>query len=161
MTISNVLGFMMLSVGLAGACSRSDSTDDGTVLTPYLAIGDKLAGDSVEGLPELAAQVTAAAKSDAEAPGMDHVVAGAARVGAADLATARGAFKEMSEGLVEQLRADPKRREGYMLVHCPMTFDGGGAVWVQERGKVENPYEGSRMPTCGDVLDWDDPPPKP
>jgi len=35
-------------------------------------------------------------------------------------------------------------------LHCPMAFDGRGAVWYQDNDAVRNPYYGSSMLKCAD-----------
>jgi Cu(I)/Ag(I) efflux system membrane fusion protein len=35
-------------------------------------------------------------------------------------------------------------------LHCPMVFDGKGAMWLQEDKQVSNPYFGQAMLKCGD-----------
>jgi hypothetical protein len=37
--------------------------------------------------------------------------------------------------------------------HCPMANDGKGADWVSEIPEIKNPYLGTKMPTCGIVLE--------
>ncbi|MBL4687638.1 MAG: DUF3347 domain-containing protein [Nannocystaceae bacterium] len=128
--------------------------DDGSVLSPYLAIAETLAQDSVEGLSESAARVTAAAKTQKTEAGMAVMLESAGTVGTADIAAARTAFKTMSAGMIEYMRAHPDKQAGHILVHCTMTFEGNGGRWVQPKGKVMNPYEGAMMLHCGDVLDW-------
>lgn len=148
---------LVISVVLAcgGSGKEAQPTNDGTMLTPYLAIADTLAADSLESLPELGTQVTAAAEAHRSEPGVDAIVQGAGRIGAQDLEAARTAFKQLSDGMIEYLAAHPEQQAGRVLVHCPMTFAGKGALWVQGEGKVMNPYEGSRMLHCGDKLGWD------
>lgn len=139
--------------GLLVGCGGK-ATNDGTMLTPYLSIGDALAADAVEGLAELGAQVSAAAAKHEGEPGVDAIRQGASGLGSSDLAAARKAYKTMSDGMIEHLAAKSEERAGTVIVHCPMTFGGKGALWVQREGKVMNPYEGSRMLHCGDKLGW-------
>ena len=146
--------------GGAGASDATAAAADGTMLSPYLAIGQKLAADEVEGLSELGAQVIGAAKGKDAEPGVAEIVQGAGRVGAKDIATARQAFKEMSEGMITWAKAHPESQAGKMIVHCTMTFEGKGGLWIQTEGKVMNPYEGAMMLHCGDKLDWSAPLPK-
>lgn len=148
-----------LVMSLALACGGP--THDGTLLGPYLAIGDTLAADAVEPLPELGAQLIAAAEGRGSEPGVEAVVQGAGRIGTQDLQAARTTYEALSQGMIQYLAAHPEQRAGHVLVHCPMTFGGKGALWVQKAGKVMNPYEGSRMLHCGDKLDWDAELPKP
>lgn len=129
---------------------------DGTLLTPYLQIQSTLAEDKLDDLAQLGAAVVAASEGKADKPGVDKMVQGAGRIAAQDIATARSAFKTMSEGMIEFVKADPAKQDGHMLVHCSMTFAGKGAAWVQKSGKVMNPYEGAMMLHCGDKLQWSD-----
>ncbi|MCA9707644.1 MAG: DUF3347 domain-containing protein [Myxococcales bacterium] len=129
------------------------SADDGTLLTPYLAVGEALAKDELPP-PPLAARIVEQARSKAGEPGTDALADGAAELDTADLPSARAAFQRMSAGMIESMKADPKSQPGHVIVHCPMTFGGKGGLWVQRRGKIANPYEGSRMLRCGDIVDW-------
>lgn len=138
-----------------GGGDKVQQADDGTLLTPYLSIGDTLAADELAQLSELGAKVIKAAEPKQGEPGVDAIIQGAGRIGAQDIQTSRTAFKKMSEGMIEYLAAHPDERSGLTLVHCPMTFGGKGAPWVQKEGKVMNPYEGAMMLHCGDKLGWD------
>lgn len=148
----------MVSIALLGACggeTEAAKAGDGTMLTPYLAIGDTLAADKLDQLPELGAQVIKAAEPKQGQPGVDAIIQGAGRIGAQDIQTARTAFKKMSAGMIEYLAAHPDEQAGHTIVHCTMTFGGKGGLWVQKEGKVMNPYEGAMMLHCGDKLGWD------
>lgn len=35
--------------------------------------------------------------------------------------------------------------------YCPMADEGKGAIWISETKEIKNPYEGSKMLTCGSV----------
>lgn len=153
-----MIPWRFVALGVAGlaavGCAKSDSTvaDSRGVLDPYLQVGAKLAADDVEGLAPLAKSV--AEQATGSGPGMEQVRAGAGELAGVDLQAARVAFRTMSAGMLAHLASDPKTRAGLMAAHCPMTFDGDGAYWVQEAGKIDNPYEGSRMPHCGSKVDW-------
>lgn len=148
---------LVVSATLLSACGSEDKAQqaaDGTLLTPYLAIGDTLAADKIDQLSELGAQVITAAESQQGEPGVDAIVQGAGRIGAQDIQTSRTAFKKMSGGVIEYLSAHPDKQAGHTIVHCSMTFGGKGGLWVQKQGKIMNPYEGAMMLHCGDKLDW-------
>lgn len=149
---------VLASLLLAAGCGDKDDTaakaSDGTLLSPYLAIQETLAQDKIDGLPELGAAVIKAAESKADQPGLDSIVQGAGRIAAQDIATARQAFKTMSDGMIEYVKANPDKQAGHMIVHCTMTFAGDGAAWIQAEGKVMNPYEGAMMLHCGDKVGW-------
>jgi hypothetical protein len=147
----------LLVLGLLSSACGGDEVEqanDGTLLTPYLAIGDTLAADKLDRLSELGAQVIQAAESNKGQPGVDAIVQGAARIGAQDIQTSRTAFKKMSGGMIEYLEANPDQQAGHTIVHCTMTFGGKGGLWVQKEGKIMNPYEGAMMLHCGDKLGW-------
>ncbi len=149
--------FVLAASAISCDSSGADKpASDGTLLTPYLQIQTTLAEDKLDNLPELGAAVVAASEGKADKPGVDKIIQGAGRIAAQDIATARSAFKTMSEGMIEFVKADAAKQEGHMLVHCSMTFAGKGAPWVQKSGKVMNPYEGAMMLHCGDKLQWDD-----
>jgi hypothetical protein len=152
------LSSLVLSVALFTACGSKDPVEqasDGTLLSPYLAIGDTLAADRVERLPELGAQVLAAAEGHKSEPGVEAIVQAAGHIGTQDIQAARTAYEQMSDGMIQYLVAHPDQQAGHVIIHCPMTFDGKGGLWVQKQGKIMNPYEGARMLHCGDKLAWD------
>ncbi|MEC4048575.1 DUF3347 domain-containing protein [Flavobacterium sp. SUN046] len=35
--------------------------------------------------------------------------------------------------------------------YCPMANEGKGAIWISEVKEIKNPYQGSKMLTCGSV----------
>lgn len=35
--------------------------------------------------------------------------------------------------------------------YCPMADEGKGAIWISETKEIRNPYEGSKMLSCGSV----------
>ena len=151
------LALLLLATTVIGCDAKDDKpASDGTMLTPYLQIQSTLAEDKLDDLAELGAAVVSASEDKAGKPGVDKILQGAGRIAAQDIATARSAFKTMSEGMIEYVKADPAKQEGHMLVHCAMTFAGKGAAWIQDSGKVMNPYEGAMMLHCGDKLQWSD-----
>jgi hypothetical protein len=149
-------GVLALSCTIACKPDAAESKPDGTILTPYLAIGEVLAGDHIDGIDKLGAQVVEASESIAQQPGIEEMLAAAGRIGSPDIASARLAYRKMSEGVIAYLAANPDDRAGLELVHCPMTFTNEGAYWVQRAGKINNPYEGSMMLRCGAKIAWDD-----
>jgi hypothetical protein len=146
----------MLMLVFVSACTSKPGTADGTLLTPYLAIGETLSDDELDNLAQLGAQIVTAAERHVHQPGVAEMLAAVSRMGAADIATARLAYRKLSEGMIAWLAAHPEQREGLMLVHCPMAFTNEGAYWVQRRGDLRNPYEGAMMLRCGADIDWDD-----
>ncbi len=149
-----MLAMALPLIGCRGEAARIAAASDGTLLSPYLALGEVLADDSVAGLPELAAKVVEAAQARTDEAGVDAMLVAAGRMASPDIATARLMYAKMSEGMIAWLAAHADQREGLILIHCPMTFNNQGAYWVQREGKILNPYEGSMMLHCGAKLDW-------
>ena len=69
------------------------------------------------------------------------------------LDTARAAFRHVSHAL---LRASvvvrgPRTAKALVHYHCPMV-PGNGGDWMQPGGELLNPYWGSEMLNCGEVI---------
>lgn len=129
------------------------------VVTPYLQIHDALAKDSVEGVAAAAeALVKAAEGLDAHSPDAkqaEHLDAikttltthgKATAAAAADLGQARTAFKAVSQGMGRW--ATLSKPTDLDLVYCSMTKGS----WVQRPGPIRNPYHGSEMLACGEIV---------
>jgi Cu(I)/Ag(I) efflux system membrane fusion protein len=72
---------------------------------------------------------------------------------AKDIEAARRSFEKLSTGLINSAETVGLAGESSIYVyHCPMAFKGKGADWIQNKTGTENPYYGSRMFTCGDVV---------
>lgn len=128
------------------------------VLTPYLKIQDALARDTTDGVADAAKAIIEAAgelePAKAPAPHTAHyakvppkIVAGAEAVrDAKDLKTAREAFKELSKPM--GMWATMSEPAGVDLVYCSMAKGS----WLQPTGAIRNPYHGSEMLACGEVV---------
>ena len=74
--------------------------------------------------------------------------------GAEGIEAARSAFALLSESMYSALTAFGAPGEGAVYrMHCPMSFDGRGADWLQDAADVRNPYFGSVMFRCGDMVE--------
>ncbi len=144
-----------VAAGCGGASKPAAPAGPVSVVEPYIAIQETLARDSLERLPELSAQVVVAAEPIQSDQGVADVVAGAGRVAAQDIDTARAGFQKMSMGLIAWLKTHADKRAGLEVVFCPMAFNNKGAYWVQKTGEIVNPYHGMMMLHCGDKVAWD------
>jgi hypothetical protein len=114
------------------------------VMTPYVQIHDALAKDSMDGVSAAATALGKAAQSDKAFPSeLSQEAQTLAQ--AKDLATARVAFKSLSETLVQALGDN---HGSYVEVYCPMAK----AHWFQTGTTVANPYFGTAMSTCGSIV---------
>ena len=72
--------------------------------------------------------------------------------GAGDIDEARKAFEQLGLEVRRLLeRFGNFGDDPLALAHCPMSFDGRGADWIQRGTTIANPYFGSAMHRCGEV----------
>ncbi len=69
------------------------------------------------------------------------------------LETAREAYRGVSHAMLKAATVARGPKTAVKLAHyyCPMV-PGGGGDWMQPGGKLQNPYWGSEMLTCGEVV---------
>ncbi len=128
----------------------------GETMSSYELCRAFLAADSTKGIAECAQGVATAAQSaTANAPeaareAMAAVVTAAealAKSPADDIAVMRNNFGELSRAVLAMLAGAPDVAKGYHVFECPMTK--GFQRWVQPDAELANPYQGTKMLTCG------------
>jgi len=72
--------------------------------------------------------------------------------GAGDIVLQRKHFINLSENMYQLVKI-AKPAETVYFQHCPMANDGNGANWLSKESNIKNPYYGSRMLTCGKILE--------
>lgn len=112
------------------------------VIARYDAVRTALVAD------DLATAKTAAQAMATSSPGDSPVLDSTSSIAAAaDLATARTAFSELSRILVQRISsASPAPK--VFVYYCPMF--AGYAYWLQPKAGLANPYMGQAMPGCGE-----------
>lgn len=72
-----------------------------------------------------------------------------------DITKARLAFKDLSDNILKLVNTfDHPGEKPLRKIYCSMAFDNNGANWLQtEKGDVANPYFGSAMNKCGEVVE--------
>ena len=63
----------------------------------------------------------------------------------------RSYFSHISELMYCTIKSFGLKQGNLFAIFCPMAFDGKGAYWISDSKTVQNPYLGSKMPTCGEV----------
>lgn len=127
----------------------------------YLAWKNALVEDNAEAgyraLEDYASALSAIAMSDF--PGETHQpwmnVANRLKVGEElpeNLEGQRTLFLPVSEGLVALFRAFDFQNSPLYIQHCPMADEDRGADWLSASREVLNPYFGSSMLRCGEVV---------
>lgn len=69
-----------------------------------------------------------------------------------DVEAQRIAFKVVTDGLIEALKANDSEN-GVYVQYCPMAFDNTGASWLSTSDQIRNPYFGDKMLKCGRVTE--------
>jgi len=141
---------LLLFVGSALAGSSSPAT--GQLLGEYFLIHKSLAADSTNGVSQSAAAIQkisreAAQKESGAQAQLTALSQSAAKLNTADLKTARQGFGELSDSLIAYLKTAGKKNPPYQF-YCPMVKKN----WLQPDKQVRNPYYGSSMLTCGELV---------
>ena len=107
-----------------------------------------MANDSPTGVAEQAGAIAKAVQDDPMKMLPGQIARQAGKLGqATDLKAARAAFKPLSASVIKYLADHNVPKGTYVEVHCPMA----NASWLQADKKVNNPYLGKEMPTCGEI----------
>ena len=116
-------------VALAGPLSAAPLTDQNKqFLAAYDKVHRALIADDLPGAKKAATELGTVGAELAKSSSLDE---------------ARAAFSKLSEQ-AEKLAAG---QSGYYVMHCPMKKKD----WVQTSEKVENPYGGKEMLSCGEL----------
>ncbi|PSK93445.1 DUF3347 domain-containing protein [Taibaiella chishuiensis] len=134
----------------------------GQAYAVYLKIGDALVRDNQEAaagaadqllaLPALSATDTATATQVQLYNSYVRAIGkAAADIAKGDLKQQRIAFGALSGDMFELVKFFGSDKPVYQ-VHCPMAFDDLGGSWLSDRAVIRNPYYGSDMLECGDIV---------
>lgn len=121
-----------------------------SALQEYFKVGKLLSDDTLKGVPQAATTLMDIVQKNTPSffpetlPGKVKLL-----VEAKDLDSARLAFKDVSDILIETLRTKKIKTGKYFVLTCPMAQ----ASWIQPDKEVRNPYYGSAMLLCGDVTE--------
>lgn len=129
------------------AAFASESTK--AIVDSYLQIHAALSADKTDDVKP-AAQAIAKEAARMGAGGEAIVKAAKAMESAGNLKAARAALGPLSDAVIAAAEADDwKDLAGVKIGFCPMV----NKSWIQKDGKVNNPYYGSEMLTCGELKD--------
>ena len=99
-----------------------------------------------------AARTGVAGDADVARKALQEMAAAAGQLArAGNLEGARAAFYELSKALVRyRAQLDPSElpADSGRVAYCPMARKS----WLQPAGPIGNPYYGSEMPTCGQIV---------
>ncbi len=118
-----------------------------SIFESYLKIESALANESTVGIEINASAIASAVRGDSMKMFPPQVAKQAEILaGTRNLSSAREAFKPLSKSLIQYL-ADHNITSAYVEVYCPMTK----ASWIQKDRKINNPYMGGSMWSCGTI----------
>ncbi len=72
--------------------------------------------------------------------------------GTTELEHQREHFVALSKNMYELIKVFKSDQPVYYQ-HCPMANEGKGADWLSTEEKINNPYMGKSMPTCGKTIE--------
>ena len=87
-----------------------------------------------------------------EVSGNDAKVATEALINAADVEAQRDQFIPLSNALIDMMKSYGPLDNAVYIQRCPMVR-GGAADWLSKEEKILNTYFGSKMLTCGSVIE--------
>jgi hypothetical protein len=115
-------------------------------LASYESVRAALAADDLAAATKAAAELLKVSpKPTTDKPDVT-VLAVQKIANATSIEAARGAFKTVSKEALRLADGQP----GYFHAHCPMVPKDQGD-WVQTSKKINNPYFGKSMLTCGSI----------
>jgi hypothetical protein len=123
------------------------------ILDQYFLIHSSLAKDSTQGVDNAAKKIAnLATKVGATDPQIQKLFAqvekAANQIQGKDLKQTRDQFFELSKPLLVYLNQFYSGNKTYYRYFCSMAKKG----WIQPHKGASNPYMGSAMPTCGDLI---------
>jgi len=123
------------------------------LLDQYYVIQKSLASDSTGGVAAAATQLAKLSRQSADMEPWvkaewTALAKAATKLQTTDLKSARIGFGELSDGLIEYLKATGAKRNPPYQFFCSMVKKS----WLQPGKETRNPYYGSSMLTCGELV---------
>lgn len=120
------------------------------ILPFYYELQTALSSDNIDAAKQAVKAIVNATGHRDPLPDMLHTM-----LSAGDLATLREpSFRLLSHALITVIKAHPEAFSGNVVrLSCPMAHDNQGADWLQTTEDVRNPYFGSMMYRCGEVVE--------
>jgi hypothetical protein len=143
--------FLVFAIGWAMAAPQPGLSEQ--LLGQYYLIQKSLASDSVAGISTPTAQLAdisrrAATSATAAKTQLTNLANSAAKLQVTDLKSARNGFGDLSDALVAYLQATQAKRNPPYQFYCPMVKKN----WLQPDREIRNPYYGSAMLKCGELI---------
>lgn len=165
-SIISITGFMLLIISSIGhpVFAGSEQFDEKMqpILEEYLKIVETLASDKTDGVADAAKKIDALAANLSPSlvtgehashyksiPG--KISDGAKKLALAkDISSLRTALVDLSKPMV--MWTSMSKPPGINVMYCSMN----PGSWLQKGKKIRNPYYGSKMLTCGEIISGPD-----
>ncbi len=153
-----LIALSLLTITPAFAGTEAFDRQMASIQAEYARIHRALAGDNLDGVADAARRiVTLSGQLDPSTVTGEHadhyqalpskIQTAAARLAdATDLQAARAAFKDLSKPMA--MWVTMSRPDGLNVVYCSMAKGS----WIQQGTTILNPYEGSSMLHCGEIV---------
>lgn len=146
-----VLSLVAIAITFVASASPAATIDQ--LLGQYLLIHKSLASDSTNGVAAAAARIAKisgqSANVEPQAKAQLSALADAAsKFPTADLKSARNGFGDLSDRMIAYLQAVQAKRNPPYQYYCSMVKKH----WLQPDSGTRNPYYGSSMLTCGELV---------
>ena len=161
-----ITGFMFLVISSIGnpVFAGSEKFDEKMqpILVEYLKIADRLASDKTDGVADAAKKIEdlAGSISSSLVTGEHashyksipkNISEGAKKIALGkDIVSLRAAFVDLSKPMV--MWTSMSKPSGINVIYCSM-YPGS---WLQKGAKIRNPYYGSKMLSCGEIISGPD-----
>jgi hypothetical protein len=154
MSMRSIAVCFILAVAVLGVSSAHPAPAvTGQLLDQYYTIQKSLASDSMNGVAAAVSEMAKLSKhaSATQQPGKSELVAlseTAAKFNSSDIKAARTAFGDLSDKLIAFVKASNSSKNPPYQYYCSMAKKN----WLQPDKGTRNPYFGSSMPTCGELV---------
>jgi hypothetical protein len=148
LSVCSLLVFVIGSAAIASSAAPADQ-----LLGQYYVIHKSLASDSISGVAAAAAEMVKISRQSAGTlpqvkAQLTALADAAGKLQAGDLKSARNGFGDLSDRLIAYLKAAQAKRNPPYQFYCPMVKKN----WLQADTGTRNPYYGSSMLTCGELV---------
>jgi hypothetical protein len=145
-------GFLAVIVAISALAGTKASPAD-QLIEQYYLIHKSLSSDSIAGVSAAAAQIAKISRQaiSTETDAKKQLFAlsdAAAKLPSSDLKSARNGFGELSDSLIAYLAAARTKKNPPYQFYCTMVKKN----WLQPDKQTRNPYYGSSMLTCGELV---------
>ena len=133
-----IAGYLQLKNALAKDNGKDAATAGNAMIATLATVDMKsLSAEQMKSYMDLADDL----KEHAE-----HIGANAGKI-----AHQREHFVMLSKDVADLIKTFGNGGQTLYKDFCPMANNGKGAIWISELKEIKNPYQGSKMLTCGSV----------